>query len=89
MKKEKRRDMQLIHKETNQALVEFKENEVIFHSRILENEMKFMGIPIPTGLRSHYSGKDCIFLGEDKFAEAFKEIYYLTSMNPKLFFWKN
>lgn len=81
--------MQLIHSETNQALVEFNENGIIFHSRILENEMRFMGIPIPVGMRSHYSGKDCIFLGEEKFVDAFKEIYYLTNMNPKTFIWKN
>jgi len=80
--------MRLVNKKTNQVVVEFTENSTIFHSKFLENEMKSMGILIPHGLRGIY-GKDCILLGEEHFQRAFKEVYYLTTMDPAHFFWQD
>jgi hypothetical protein len=79
--------MKLINTETSQSLVEFKGEETIFHSKFLENEMRTIGISVPHGLRGVYKGKDCVRLDDPDFQKAFKEIYYLTSMNPEKFHW--
>lgn len=80
--------MQLINKSTSQPLVEFKGANTIIHSRFLEHEMRSIGIPVPHGLRGVYHGKECVRLEDDDFQSAFKEIYYPTVMNPKLFEWR-
>lgn len=78
--------MRLIHKQTNQPIVEFKEEEVVFHNKFLEHEMRSIGILIPHGLRGIY-GKDCVRLDDEEFQKAFKEIYFLTTMDPEEFEW--
>ncbi|MCC5832766.1 MAG: hypothetical protein JJU12_06970 [Chlamydiales bacterium] len=49
--------------------------------------MRTIGIPVPHGLRGVYKGKDYVRLGDPEFQQAFKEIYYLTAMNPDKFQW--
>lgn len=80
--------MLLINIETKQPVVEFHGKETLFHNKFLEHEMRLMGIPIPHGLRALYQGRDYIFLGDDSFQRAFKEIYYLTAMDHKTFKWQ-
>lgn len=80
--------MRLINKNTHQTIVEFADERVLFFNKFLENEMRFVGIPIPHGLRGVYHGKDCILLGDEDFKKAFKEVYYLTSMSPETFRWE-
>ncbi len=79
--------MRLINTNTAQSLVEFQGNETIFHNKFLEREMEMIGIPVPPGLRGVYHGKDCICLGDEDFQKAFREIYYLTAMDPREFQW--
>ena len=59
----------------------------MLHNKILEHEMRSIGIPIPHGLRGIYHGKDCVRLEDEEFQKAFREIYYLTVMNPEAFHW--
>jgi len=80
--------MKLINTQTAQSLVEFEDDRTIFHSKFLEHEMRTIGIPVPHGLRGIFHGKDCIRLEDEEFQRAFKEIYYLTAMNPETFQWK-
>lgn len=80
--------MKLINTETHLPLVEFKGAKTIFHSKYLEQEMSRLGIPIPPGMRSFYQGVDNVFLGDPDFQRAFREIYYITSMDPDLFRWE-
>ncbi|MFN0065524.1 MAG: hypothetical protein ACKVOH_04725 [Chlamydiales bacterium] len=77
----------LINTKTEQSIVEFTEQETKFYNRILENEMREMGIPIPHGIRGEYEGKDCVRLGDETFQRAFKEIYIPTYLNAKEFVW--
>jgi len=79
--------MKLINTNTYQSLVEFQGDQTIIHNKFLENEMRSIGIPVPHGLRGVYQGKDCIRLEDEEFQKAFKEIYYLTAMNPEKFHW--
>ncbi|NGX54321.1 MAG: hypothetical protein K1000chlam4_01047 [Chlamydiae bacterium] len=44
-----------------------------------------MGIPIPHGHRGTFNGRDCVFLDDDYFQRAFKEIYYPQAMDPVTF----
>lgn len=81
--------MRLVNKNNQQLIVEFKEGKAIFHSKFLEHEMRAMGIVIPHGLRGHYQGRDCIYLGEEQFQEAFKEVYYITCMDSTQFKWQD
>ena len=81
-------DMRLVNTKSKQPIVEFTEGEAIFHSKFLEHEMRSMGILIPHGLRGAYHGKDCIYLGEQEFQQAFKEVYYLTYMDATQFKWQ-
>jgi len=80
--------MRLINSKTKVPLVEFHGKRTVFHSKFLEKEMKTLGIPVPHGLRGIFHGKDNVFLGEEEFQLAFKEIYYLTQMDPTLFHWE-
>lgn len=80
--------MRLINKETSKSLIEFKGNETVIHNRFLEHEMRTIGIAVPHGLRGLFHGKDCIRLEDADFQRAFKEIYYLTTMNPDKFHWE-
>ena len=80
-------NMKLINTNTSQSLVEFQGDRTFIHNKFLENEMRTIGIPIPHGLRGVYKGKDCIRLDDPEFQQAFKEIYYLTAMNPDIFQW--
>lgn len=79
--------MRLVHLITKKPVVEFKGNKTIFHNKFLEKEMRLMGIPIPHGVRSLYQGKECIYLEDITFQKAFKEIYYLTTMDTAVFVW--
>ena len=80
--------MRLINKKNQKPIVEFRGTQTIFHSKFLEREMRELGILIPHGLRGSYHGKDCIYLGDTEFQQAFKEIYYLTYMNDSEFKWQ-
>ncbi|MEZ5314615.1 MAG: hypothetical protein R3E91_00135 [Chlamydiales bacterium] len=79
--------MKLINIKTSQALIEFRDKQTIIYNKFLEQEMNRIGIPIPHGSRSLYQGKDYIYLDDPDFQKAFKEIYYLTIMNPQQFHW--
>jgi len=79
--------VKLINKQTGQPVVEFGKETVLFHNKFLEREMRALGILIPHGMRGIYYGKDCIRLGEEGFDKAFKEIYYITMMDPEIFEW--
>lgn len=50
--------------------------------------MRLLGVPIPPGMRSLFEGKDFIYLRDSTFQKAFKEIYYLTAMDPQEFHWE-
>lgn len=80
--------MRLINVHTSQPLVEFDGDQTIIYNKYFSHEMRIMGISIPPGLRGVYQGKDCIRLKDAEFQKAFKEIYYLTSMNPEKFQWE-
>lgn len=80
--------MRLINVKTNQSLVEFHGEKTVFHNKFLEKEMQELGIPIPHGLRGLYDGKDCIYLYDKTFQKAFREVYYLTSIDPSTFHWQ-
>ncbi len=79
--------MKLIDSKTKQPLVNFHKKTVTFYNKYLEQEMQIMGIPVPHGLRGLFGGKDIIFLGDPEFEKAFREIYYLTSVDPSRFHW--
>lgn len=80
--------MKLVNVNTNQPIVEFQEDgRILIYSKFLEHEMRSIGITIPPGLRSLYNGKDCVRLGDEEFQRAFKEVFYLTAMNPNIFHW--
>ena len=78
---------QLLNVHTKKPIVEFEGDKTLIHNKFLEHEMRTLGIPIPHGLRGLYHGKDTILLDDPDFQQAFKEIYYLTSMNPATFKW--
>jgi hypothetical protein len=80
--------MKLVNIKTAQTIVEFIGEKTLIHNKFLEEEMRILGIPIPDGLRGRYEGRDIIHLGEKRFQEAFKEIYYLTYMDVRGFHWK-
>lgn len=79
--------MKLVNKKNNQSIVEFSEEKTVFHNKFLEQEMRTLGIPIPHGLRGVFQGKDFIYLGDADFQKAFREVYYLVSMNHDQFQW--
>lgn len=79
--------MKLINTQTGKILVEFDGKKACFHNKYLEQEMKSIGIPIPHGLRGSFKGQDQIFLEDELFQKAFKEIFYLTSIDHNLFKW--
>ena len=81
--------MQLINRETQQPIVEFRGKEILFFSKFLEHEMRIMGIPVPPGQRSAFNGRDCVFLDDEDFQRAFKEIYYPRAMDPATFHWQS
>lgn len=70
-------------------MVEFEGKKTHIYNKFLEHEMRSIGIPVPHGLRGLYNGKDYIRLEDEEFQKAFKEIYYLTSMDPEAFQWKD
>lgn len=78
----------LINVNTSLPIVEFFEGKTVIHSKFLENEMRTIGIAIPPGLRSVYQGKDNVLLEDAEFQKAFKEVFYLTSMDHGIFQWK-
>jgi len=80
--------MRLVNVQTKKPLVEFIGEKTLIHNKFLEEEMKMMGIPIPDGLRGLFQGRDYVHLHEEKFQEAFKEVYYMTYMDPRLFKWE-
>lgn len=79
--------MKLINTKTKSPLVEFKKDRTIIYNKYLEQEMKTLGIPIPHGLRGLFHGHDIVFLGDEDFQTAFKEIYYVTTIDPQTFQW--
>jgi hypothetical protein len=79
--------MKLINIQNQQPVVEFIGDQIIFYNRFLEKEMQTLGILIPHGLRSVFQGKDCIYLGEEQFQKAFREIYCVTALDPAHFQW--
>lgn len=80
--------MRLVNRTTSETLVEFLPGEVRFYNPLLEKEMKTLGIPIPHGMRSLFDGKDTVFLGDDAFERAFREVYYLTYVETAQFQWE-
>ena len=80
--------MRLVNCKTHRAVLEFKEGRPVFFSKFLEHEMRQMGVAIPHGLRGIYQGKTSVTLEDTDFERAFKEIYYVTYMDPKQFKWQ-
>lgn len=81
--------MKLVNVNTKQPIVEFQGEKTLIYSKFLEHEMQSIGISIPPGLRGLYHGKDCVRLEDEDFQRAFKEVFYVTAMNPKIFLWLN
>lgn len=80
--------MRLVNVETKKAIVEFIGKKTLIHNKFLEEEMKILGIPIPDGMRGLFEGRDTIHLDEEKFQEAFKQIYFFSYMDPRHFKWE-
>lgn len=80
--------MRLVNVKTKKSVVEFQGDKTVFHNKYLEKEMKEMGIPIPHGLRGQYEGKDCVYLEDTTFQRAFREVYYVTSVDVRQFHWE-
>lgn len=79
--------MRLVNLQSNKPIVEFRGDEVVFHNKFLEKEMRLLGIPIPNGLRGDFEGQDTVYLESKNFQRAFKEIYYPVAMGSHLFRW--
>lgn len=80
--------MRLIHNASKKPLVEFLGKKTVFHNKYLEDQMRLLGVSIPPGLRSHFEGKDFVYLRDPTFQKAFREVYYLTSMDSQEFTWE-
>lgn len=80
--------MRLIKRKTGRPIVEFKGGDTVIHNKFLEREMRSIGIPIPHGLRGLFHGRDCVYLDDDDFQKAFKEVYFLTAMDAEEFTWE-
>lgn len=79
--------MRLVNLKSNKPIVEFRGEETVFYNKFLEKEMRMLGIPIPSGLRGDFEGKDTVYLENQNFQKAFKEIYYPVAMGAHLFRW--
>jgi hypothetical protein len=79
--------MQLINIKTGFVVVKYLEAKAFFNDRFLEKQMNIQGIVVPPFLQKQFNDKTVIFLKDPEFQKAFKEIYYLFSMNTKLFRW--
>jgi len=75
--------MKLVEMKHNQVLVEFKDDVVIIHDQIIEQDIKKRGIFIPPAYRSEYDGKTTIKIGDPDFQRAFKEVYYAFTFKDK------
>lgn len=80
--------MRLVNVKNGKPLVEFKKDKTVFYNKYLEREMKRLGVSIPHGMRSRFLGKMEVLLGDPHFQEAFREVYYITSMDHNLFKWE-
>ena len=81
--------MRLVNIHTHRSIVAFEDKATRIFNKFLEREMKSMGIPIPPGMRGLYEGRDVVYLGDREFQRAFKEIYYITSMDSRIFKWQD
>ncbi len=79
--------MKLFNSKTGFVVVEFQDNQVIFHDRFLEVEMKNYGVSIPPAMRDLFQGKSAVRLKDKDFPRAFKEVYYPLSINTSVYQW--
>lgn len=82
-------DLKLIHPENKQVVAEVHENEVVFHSPEMEENLKVFGVAIPEYLQKKYEGKQTIFPKDDQFVEAFVEVHYPYCLREMGFLWGN
>ena len=81
--------MKLVNVELDFVVMEFRDHQPIFYDRYLEAEMKEYGISVPSVLSKEYDEKATIYLGDDKFERAFKEIYVPDAMDDRVFQWED
>jgi len=80
--------MKLVHPKTGFIVAEEEKNNIIFHDRFLEKDLKKNGIAIPVFLRKKFHGKAIIRWEDEEFSHAFKEVYIPFSMASEKFQWK-
>ena len=75
--------VKLINKQTGFVVVEFSNGKHHFHDKLLEAELKELGIIIPSAMTDQFGGKKVIFPNDPLFEKAFVEVYYRYSIaNP-------
>ena len=79
----------LINMKTGRAVVEFFSGRAIFHDRFLEEEMRQVGICIPSHMLEMFDGKSVIYLTDPLFEKAFIEVYTPFYIENALFQWQN
>lgn len=68
-------------------VVEFQDDQVVFHDRFLEAEMKNHGVTIPPAMRDLFHGKSVVQMNDKDFPRAFKEVYYPLSIDTSVYEW--
>lgn len=78
----------LIHIPSNQVILEFHNQQVIFHNEYLRREMEGQGVVIPDFLKEFYDGKQFVKLNDDNFKEAFRNIYCRFVLDDVKYRWE-
>jgi len=76
---------ELINKQNGFIAAELHEDEAIIHDRFLEDDLERRGIEIPETLRDQYDGRTTVFMNDDLFQKAFREVYYEMKLNHEVF----
>ena len=79
----------LVNTETHEIYAEFsEESSPYFHDKDLAIEFSRFGIAIPQDYRNEFDGKKIIYIEDEEFARAFKEIFYEYHLNHRKFQWE-
>ena len=70
------KDFEIFEPDTEQVLVESKDEQLIFRDLELKEILKQSGIPIPFELQSAFHNQRLVEYGSPNFYRAFHEIYY-------------
>lgn len=81
--------MKLVHKQTGNVVVEFKDNITTFHNPFLEKEIKQRGIFIPPFMRDQFDGKEIVFMTDPLFEKAFVDVYWQFTMPKTQYEWQD